>query len=413
MPIEGDGAGDLLGGSVALSGDASILAIGARGYNNFTGYVKVFLADDDGRNWVQLGQTIFGNNDYDDFGYSVGITPDGMTIICGSQYRYNDAPGYVKVFTLEGDSSLGTDIWKQIGRDIIGEANGDIFGFSVAISDDGKTIVIGAITNDGIKGADSGHVRIYHLVDDDGGSWEQIGQDIEGEAEDYEIGSSVSLSADGSTVAIGAAVCYYNGHNAGQVTVYRYDGEGSSWIRLGQSIYGDIAGDWFGQSVSLSPDGETLAIGSPGYWEDNDRPGYARVFSLMSGDEIGDANTWNQIGQDIIGNGNGDEFGWSVSLSDDGKTLGVGADTGDVKNSNNGVNSGYVRVYRMDDVESIWIQIGDDIEGEWYSDNSGWSVSLSADGSKVAIGSPGSYVFLPTAYANGEDAGHVKVFALE
>jgi hypothetical protein len=123
----------------------------------------------------------------------------------------------------------------------------------------------------------------------------------------------------------------------------------------------------------------------------------------MSGDAIDDANTWNQIGQDIIGDGNGDEFGWSVSLSDDGKTLGVGADTGDGKN---GVDSGYVRIYRMDDAQSNWIQIGDDIDGDEADDNSGWSVSLSVDGSKVAIGAPYND-------ANGNSAGHVRVFALE
>ncbi len=275
--IEGDFAGDQLGRSLALSADASILVIGARGYNNFTGYVKVFLADDDGGNRVKLGQTIFGNNDYDDFGYSVGITPDGRTIICGSPQWSDenyDSPGYVKVFSLEGDSSLGTDIWKQIGQDIIGEAKGDLFGYSVTISSDGETIAVGAPLNDGMNGVNSGHVRIYRLVDDDGGSWKQIGQDIDGELENYEIGTSVSLSADGSIVAIGSAVIGdYNGDASGQVTVYRYDDEESSWVRLGQSMYGYIAGDWFGQSVSLSLDGETLAIGSPGNWEDNDRPG--------------------------------------------------------------------------------------------------------------------------------------------
>ncbi len=81
----------------------------------------------------------------------------------------------------------------------------------------------------------------------------------------------------------------------------------------------------------------------------------------------------------------------------------MGADTGDGKN---GVDSGYVRIYRMDDAQSNWIQIGDDIDGDEADDNSGWSVSLSVDGSKVAIGAPYND-------ANGNSAGHVRVFALE
>ena len=92
--IVGDGAGDSLGRSVALSSDASILAMGAPWYNNNTGYVKVYRADDDGGNRVQLGQTIYGNATGDWFGWSADITADGMTIICGSPV-VDDRPGYV------------------------------------------------------------------------------------------------------------------------------------------------------------------------------------------------------------------------------------------------------------------------------------------------------------------------------
>jgi hypothetical protein len=382
---------DRFGTSVALSADASILAIGAPGYIDNIGFVKVFRVDDDGGNWVQLGQTIFGDNAYDDFGISVDISPDGMTIICGSPQMGHDydSPGYVRVFSLEGDSSLGTDNWKKIGEDIIDEANTDsfrMFGHVATISSDGKTIAVYAHGNIYVN---TGHVRIYRQVANNGASWEQIGQDIRGEATEYQIGTSVSLSADGSIVVIGAAGGDYNGDESGQVTVYRYDGEGSSWERLGQSIYGHIAGDWFGTSVDLSLDGNTLAISSPGK-DENDRPGsgYVRVFSLTNGDDINNTDTWNQIGQDILGDANGDAFGLSVSLSDDGQTLAVSA------------RAGYVRIYRMDDVESNWIQIGDDIDEEY----SFWRyVSLSADGSKVAIGTPYSQ----------EGAGRARVFALE
>jgi len=112
----------------------------------------------------------------------------------------------VRVFSLEGDDGLGTDTWKQIGQDIIGEANGNQFGSSVSISKVGKTIAVGAKNNDAnnVNGVYSvGHIRIYRL-EDNGMSWEQIGyQDIDGEATYDELGHSVSLSANGSTIAIG------------------------------------------------------------------------------------------------------------------------------------------------------------------------------------------------------------------
>ena len=183
--------------------------------------------------------------------------------------------------------------------------------------------------------------------------------------------------------------------------VYRIDSGGSSWKPLGQSIYGDNADDYFGQSVNISPGGNTLAIGSPGYWPDIDRPGYVRVFSLESTDDL-DTGSWKQIGEDIIGEGIGDQFGYSVSLSEDGKTIAVGADA----NNGNGDDSGHVRVYQLNDSGSSWMQLGEDIDGEAACDSSGWSVSLSADGKMVAIGSSWND-------DNGDDSGHVRVFVVE
>jgi hypothetical protein len=401
VTIVGDANYAKLGQSVALSADASTMVIGASDYNNDTGYIKVFF-DDDGGN--RLGQTIYGDATIDLFGFSVDVTPDGMTIICGSPGKnsVNDRPGYVRVFSLEGDDNLNTDTWNQIGQDIIGEAEGDQFGESVSISEDGMTIAVGANRNDGNDGSNPGHVRIYRLIyrlADKSTSWVQIGQDIDGEAAGDRSGWSVSLSADGSTVAIGAPLNDNNGDNSGQVTVYQIDSGGSSWERLGQTIYGDNAEDWLGLSVNLSPNAITLAIGSPGNYEYNDRPGYVRVFSLASDNILG-TDIWNQIGQDIIGEADGDEFGRSVFLSDDGKTITVGAP---YANGENGEDSGRVSVYRMDDSESGWIQLGNDIDGEAGGDRSGWSISLSADGRQVAIGSPYND-------DNGDASGHARVF---
>jgi hypothetical protein len=69
-------------------------------------------------------------------------------------------------------------LWSQIGQDIDGEAANDRCGSSVSLSSDGNTVAIGAYDNDG-NGLSSGHVRIYENT---GGSWSQIGQDIDGEA---------------------------------------------------------------------------------------------------------------------------------------------------------------------------------------------------------------------------------------
>ncbi len=74
-------------------------------------YVEVYHTNNDGGNWVQIGQTLSGNGTEDYFGHSVDISADGMTIVCGSPAGLgsDDLPGYVRVFSLEGDVILGTD----------------------------------------------------------------------------------------------------------------------------------------------------------------------------------------------------------------------------------------------------------------------------------------------------------------
>ena len=105
---------------------------------------------------------------------------------------------------------------RQVGSDIDGEAAGDHSGRSVSLSSDGSTVAIGAYLNDG-NGTKSGHVRVYKNVS---GTWTQVGSDIDGEAAGDRSGYSISLSEDGSTVAIGARYNDGKGTEAGHVRVY-------------------------------------------------------------------------------------------------------------------------------------------------------------------------------------------------
>ena len=91
----------------------------------------------------------------------------------------------------------GTNSWTQIGQDIDGEAAYDYSGASVSLSSDGNTVAIGAYGNDG-NGNDAGHVRIFSY---NGSVWNQMGQDIDGEAAWDESGSSVALNSAGNIVA--------------------------------------------------------------------------------------------------------------------------------------------------------------------------------------------------------------------
>ncbi len=277
----------------------------------------------------------------------------------------------------------------QIGSDIDGEAAGDRAAY-VVLSTDGSVIAVGGSHNDG-NGSDSGHVRLYR---NDNGTWTQIGSDIDGEAAGDWSGRSVSLSADGSVVAIGAYTNNGNGSDSGHVRLYGYNDIDDDWEQIGGDIDGEASGDNSGFSVSLSADGSVVAIGARHNDSNGSDSGHVRLYGY---DDIDD--DWDQIGGDIDGEAAGDELGWSVSLSDDGSVVAIGATT----NDENGNDSGHVRLYGYNDIDDDWDQIGNDIDGEAAGDRSGYSVSLSADGSVVAIG----------AYlndGNGGDSGHVRLY---
>jgi hypothetical protein len=263
-----------------------------------------------GSSWTQLGQDIDGEAAHDKAGISVSLSSDGNTVAVGA--HLNDGipwqSGHARVYRLVGSS------WTQLGQDIDAEEAQEQSGFSVSLSADGSTVAVGAWLND--DGNDltynSGQVRVYRLV---GSSWTQLGQDIEGEVAFDLAGISVSLSSDGNTVAVGANGYGYT-DNSGHARVYRL--VGSSWTKLGQDIDGEAAHDKAGFSVSLSADGRTVAVGA--YLNDGNGSdsGHARVYRLVG-------SSWTQLGQDIDGEAANDRLGQSVSLSADGRTVAVGA----------------------------------------------------------------------------------------
>jgi hypothetical protein len=113
--------------------------------------------------------------------------------------------------------------WTQVGADIDGEAAYDYSGWSVSLSSDGKTVAIGAYDNDG-NGSRSGHVRIFQWTESTS-TWTQVGADIDGEAAVDWSGTSVSLSSDGKTVAIGARDNDGNGYGSGHVRIFQWNYE--------------------------------------------------------------------------------------------------------------------------------------------------------------------------------------------
>jgi hypothetical protein len=282
-------------------------------------------------------------------------------------------------------ASAYDELYNRIGEDIDGTKSKDNFGRSVSMSDDGTIIAIGA-PNDSSHGTFRGQVRVYNYASASN-TWEQLGSDINGENNSSYFGTSVSISNDGTIVAIGATgAIAENGKKTGQLQVYKY--ENLSWTQLGADIDGEDSNDNFGTSVSMNGDGTVLAAGAE--YGNKGNSGYTRIYKYAS-------NAWTLLGARIIGEAANDFSGSSVSLSDDGTIIAIGA----WGNDDNGTNSGHTRIYKY--ASNAWTKLGADIDGEKASDYSGRSVSLSSDGTVVAIGSQGND-------GNGSSSGHTRIY---
>ncbi len=267
----------------------------------------------------------------------------------------------------QGDLELE---YTQIGADITGEANDDRAG-SLSLSGDGTRVIVGAYANDGTFSA-AGHARVFEY-DADNDEWNQLGTDIDGAAQTGYAGRAVSISADGNVIAVGAPLHNVTvGNNAGRVQILEYDSSSSDWVQLGDDIEGSAGFEYIGGGVSLSEDGTILAT--------RNRLGIARVYQY---DSV--SSSWSQIGGDIDDDGvlvAFDAYKNSLSLSDDGSRLILGSYTNDDFDT----NSGQARIYEYDSVNNIWNQLGSNIDGQGEKENFGRSVSISGDGSIIAVG---------------------------
>ncbi|MBI2345085.1 hypothetical protein HYV10_03370 [Candidatus Dependentiae bacterium] len=316
-----------------------------------TGRVEIYKFD--GSNWVQVGSSIDGENAGDSAGTSVALSSDGQTVAIGENL-WSSSKGRVRIFKFDGSN------WTLVGLAIDGENAGDSAGTSVALSSDGQTVAIG----ESAWSTATGRVRIFKF---DGSSWTLVGLAINGENVGDTTGFSVALNSDGQTVAIGEPNW---DTSKGRTRVFKFNG--SSWILVGLAINGSNTGDLAGDSVALSADGQTVAVGEP-YWLSGGNNGRVRIYAF-------DGSSWTLIGNTINGENGNDFVGDSVALSSDGTIVAIGE-----KGWLNGANNGRIRVFKSDG--SNWLQLGSAINGE-NADSAGVSIALSSNGGIVAFGEP-------------------------
>jgi hypothetical protein len=358
-----------------MSSDGNTLAIAGPGSNQHISATRIY--DYDGNDWVQRGLDIVGEEllDRDGDVGGLSLSSDGNVVAVSTSAKDlnggNDE-GRTRIFEWDGNA------WVQRGSNIDGESGtvnsnsyGDRLGAGLSLSANGNTIAIGGPGNGDVID-DSGHVRIY---DYDGNDWVQRGLNIQGTAENLFSGDSVSMTPDGNTVLIGTA--------SQQAYCRIFDWDGNAWVQRGLNIGGTIVGggDGEGYSIAISSDGNTIVSGIPGHnngLSNFDGSGRIRIYDY-------DGNDWVQRGSDLYGRSEGDDAGFGLTISSDGNTVAIGYQGQD----NFGfTDSGGVRIYDWDVTTMDWVQRGQSFEGDSFSGRMGWSIVLSGDANSFAVSSP-------------------------
>ncbi len=385
------------GATVSLSADGNTLATGAAleesgatGINgdqsdkSMPGSGAAYVYRFDGTDWFQQAYVKASNTDGGNrFGTAVFLSADGNTLAVGADGEESTATGINGDQTNNTASQSGAAYvfrfdgvdWSQQAyvKASNSEAN-DRFGYTIALGGDGNTMVVGAIGEDsiatGINGdqADNsvgGRAGAMYVFRFDGTGWFQQAYvkasnteaaDAGGNADQF--GSSVALSADGNTLVVGAIGEDSNATgvggnqndnsvgNSGAAYVFHFDGAG--WAQQAYVKASNIDGrDKFGEAVSLSADGNTLAVGAG--FEASNATGVSGDQNDDSVNGAGatyvfrfDGTDWAQkayvkaSNTRVLSFGHLLNFGGAVSLNADGGSMAVGA-IGDDSNAT-GIN---------------------------------------------------------------------------
>jgi IPT/TIG domain-containing protein/FG-GAP repeat protein len=249
------------GKSVALSGDGQTALVGGPSDRGGQGSAWTFARA--GEAWSQQGPKLTAGDEQGEgfFGHSVALSGDGHTAIVGG-------PGDAAYAGAAWIFSFAEGVWFQHGAKLTGggESGAGRFGYSVALSGDGATALVGARAD----GEGAGAAWAFAHA---GGGWTQQGAKLTGGEGAAGFGYSVALSQDGATALVGAPR-----ESSSRGSAFQYERAGEAWsaakqLEAGVSAVGHHS--WFGASVALSADGATRLVGGP---NDDGQVGAAWVF---------------------------------------------------------------------------------------------------------------------------------------
>jgi len=327
-------ANDYYGITTALSGDGAVLAVGAYDWEGASGTDRgaVYIYDWNGSAWVERSTILTASDaaDNDGFGRSVALSDDGAILAVGAYEWEGSAADQGAVYVFDWGGSSWTERTTALtASDAVAS---DRFGVSCALSSDGTILAVGSYYRGFGAGTDQGAVYIY---DWNGSAWVErstiLTASDAGNNDNFGVGCS--LSGDGSILAVGA-FAWDGSAGSNQGAVYIFDWNGSSWTERTTALTASDAGasDLFGSSCALSNDGSILAVGALD-WDGGAGGSQGAVYVFDWNGSSWDERTTALTPSDAAA---GDLYGAGVSLSSDGKTLSVGAYYWEGANANQG-----------------------------------------------------------------------------
>jgi len=400
------------GTSIALSGDANTMAVGApfesggsRGVNGnqndnsmyAAGAVYVYIRQ--GQAWTQQAYVKASNPGINDhFGSSVALSRDGNTMAVAAHWEASAATGIngnqnddslpqagaVYIFTRTGTTWAQQAYIKASNTGNAAQGDGDQFGFSLAISGDGNTVAVGAITEDSgarqINGnqsddmaASAGAVYVFSRT---GTTWTQQAYVKTANHDGGDLfGFSVALSLDGNTLAAAAFNESGGGKginppddnkSQGSGALYVFTRQNGNWSQEAyiKASRGETS-DGFGFATSISADGNTIAVGSgdeacltpgidpPGCADDAPPGRGANIWVGAAYVFVRNGGTWSE--QTFIKAPNArpyNSFGVRLALSGDGNSLAVTSYLED--NAGHGVRPPQLQQFLIQEIFNAW-----------------------------------------------------------
>lgn len=297
------------GSQISISEDGNTIVVGACqddvGSNFDQGSAYVYKWD--GSIWNETQLKASDGLSEDRYGFSVSVAANGNTVIVGSwqdDVGLNGNQGSVYIYRWNGSSWIETKLVADDG------AVGDNFGLSVALSADGNTAVVGSYHDMINSNAAQGSAYIFKW---NGISWDQTKLIASDGATNDQLGFHVAISGDGNTAVAGAIHASLTG------AIYIYSWNGSSWVEKKITASNGATGDWFGRIVSANYNGTIIATGA--YHHDvsgKAAQGMAYVYKW-------DGTVWNESIFTASDGSAQDYYGYSVCLSGDGNSILVGA----------------------------------------------------------------------------------------